>query len=309
MFSDGTMAAMSLATGQIVWHSAPIPSTEYTNNVLPYVTGLVEVGGNLYGYAGYSIDYQINPIPRFAELECINATTGDTTWTLNGGLLPVAAADGYLLAESIYDGNLYCIGQGPTSTTVTAQQQVGGSVLIQGSVLDKSTASSSTTLTAMYENGVPAISDANMSVWMDYLHMQNATLLNAPPDCIGVPVTLTAVSSTGTTVNLGTVTSDSDGHFAYQWTPTTAGLYTIYATFAGSNSYFESYGETSATVALTSASATATPTPAPTATPTTTTAPSSSVSNTEFLTGLVIAIVVIVIAIAVVGLLLLRKKP
>ena len=67
---------------------------------------------------------------------------------------------------------------------------MGGSVLIQGSVLDKSPASSSATLTAMYANGVPAISDANMSVWMDYLHMQNSTLLNNPPDCTGVPVTL-----------------------------------------------------------------------------------------------------------------------
>ena len=47
----------------------------------------------------------------------------------------------------------------------------------------------------MYPNGVPAISDANMSVWMDYLYMQNATLLNSPPDCIGVPVTLTAIAS------------------------------------------------------------------------------------------------------------------
>ena len=118
------------------------------------------------------------------------------------------------------------------------------SVVIQGSVLDKSPGSSSATLTAMFPNGVPAISDDNMSVWMDYLYMQNATLLNNPPDCTGVPVTLTAVSSTGTTVNLGTVTSDSDGHYAYQWTPTTTGFYTIYATFAGTNSYFESYGET-----------------------------------------------------------------
>ena len=28
---------------------------------------------------------------------CINATTGDTTWTLNGGVAPTAAADGYVI--------------------------------------------------------------------------------------------------------------------------------------------------------------------------------------------------------------------
>ena len=118
------------------------------------------MGGNLYEYAGYSIGYQLNPVPRFSMLVCINATTGDIVWTLNGGDMPNAAANGYLLATSIYDGNLYGIGKGPTSTTVTAQQQVGGSVLIQGSVLDTSPASSNATLTAMCPNGVPAISDA-----------------------------------------------------------------------------------------------------------------------------------------------------
>ena len=44
----------------------------------------------------------------------------------------VAAADGYVIGAGINDGNLYCVGKGQTSTTVTAQQQVGGSVLIQG---------------------------------------------------------------------------------------------------------------------------------------------------------------------------------
>jgi hypothetical protein len=307
IFPDGTIAALSLTTGGLVWHNTAIPSTEYTANAVPYVSGMMLAGGNIYAYAGYSIGYQINPIPRFAMMTCTNATTGDTTWTLNGGVFPIAASDGYILGEGVYDGNLYCIGQGPTSTTVTAQQQVGGSVLIQGSVLDKSTASFSATLTAMYANGVPAISDANMSVWMDYLHMQNATLLNAPPDCTGVPVTLTAISSTGTTVSLGTVTSDGDGHFSYQWNPTTAGLYTIYATFAGTNSYFESFGETSATVAITT-SATATPTPSPTVTPTSTST-ASNVNTGDLEMYLAIGVVVIVIAIAVVGLLILRKKP
>ena len=111
---------------------------------------MVLVGGNLYAYAGYSLGYQLNPVPRFAMMVCINATTGDIIYTLNGGVCPTAAANGYVIGSSIYDGNLYCLGKGPTSTTVTAQQQVGGSVLIQGSVLDTSPASSSATLTAMF---------------------------------------------------------------------------------------------------------------------------------------------------------------
>ena len=88
---------------------------------------------------------------------------------------------------------LYGLGKGTTATSVTAQQQVGGSVLIQGSVLDTSAACSTAAVKAKFPYGVPAISDDNMSAWMDYLYMQNATLLNSPPDCTGVPVTLTAV--------------------------------------------------------------------------------------------------------------------
>ena len=287
ILSDGTIAAMSLATGQLVWRSKAIPSTEFTNNVVPYVDGMVLVGGNIYAYAGYSILYQMDPIQRFAMMTCTNATTGTTTWTLNGGVYPVGASDGYVIGLGINDGKIYCVGKGQTSTTVTAQPQ-DGSVVIQGSVLDLSAGQPNT----------PAISDASMSVWMDYTHMQNSTLLNAPPDCTGVPVTLTVVSSTGTTVNLGAVTSDGDGHFAYQWTPTTTGFYTVYATFAGTNSYFSSYAETSVNFAIT---------PAVSPTPTPTVAPTNLANTTDLITYIAIAVIVMIIAIAIVGALILRK--
>ena len=304
-YPDGIMRAYSLTDGHLIWSSTAFPSTEYPNNVIPFVcTGTVMVGGNIYTYGGYSTGYQLDPVPRFAMLICINATTGNVEWTLNGGVMPAAAANGYVIGYSQYDGKDYCIGKGPTSTTVTAQQQVGGSVLIQGSVLDKSPDSSSATLTAMCPNGVPAISDANMSAWMDYLHMQNATLLNAPPDCNGVPVSLTAIAPDGTSINIGTVTSDGTGQFAYQWNPTTPGLYGIHATFAGTNSYFSSYSETHATVSIATST---TNSPTPTATSTTTT--QSVVSNSDLVTYLVVGIIAIIIAIAIATILMLRKKP
>jgi outer membrane protein assembly factor BamB len=121
MFPDGTMTALSLENGETLWRSQAILSTEYTNNVVPYVVGLVMEGGNIYAYAGYSTAYQLNPIPRFAMLTCVNATTGNTIWTLNGGIHPVAAANGYVIGPGINDGNLYCVGKGQTSTTVTIQ--------------------------------------------------------------------------------------------------------------------------------------------------------------------------------------------
>ncbi len=294
-FSDGTMRAYSLKDGQEVWRSKAIASTEYPNNAVPYVTSLLMVDGKLYGFAGYSSQYKINPISRHAMMICVNATNGDTIFTLNGGIRDSAAANGYVIGTGDFDGNLYCLGKGTTSTTLTAQQQVGGSVLIQGSILDTSPASSNADLTAKFPNGVPAISDADMSVWMDYLHMQNATLLNNPPNCIGVPVSLDALDANGNSIHIGTVTSYGSGIFNYQWTPTTPGLYQIYATFGGSNSYYSSFAETRATVA-----SAATSSPAPTA--------QTSVSNSDMLMYFAIIAIAIIIAIAVATVLILRKK-
>jgi hypothetical protein len=300
MLPDGTVRAYSLTDGHEIWRSTPFASTEYPNNAVPFVTSLILADGKLYGFAGYSSQYKINPISRFALMICINATNGNTVFIGNGGLRDSAVADGYLIATGDLDGNLYALGQGTTSTSVTAQQQVGGSVLIQGSVLDKSPASSSADVASKYPDGVPAISDDNMSVWMDYLHMQNATLLNTPPAVNGVPVSLTAVDPNGNYITIGTVTSDGSGSFMYQWTPTTAGLYKVYATFAGSNSYFSSYAETGATVAT----VVSTTTPAPTAT----SAPSNLATTSDLMTYIVAVGIAIIIAIAIVGALILRKK-
>jgi hypothetical protein len=286
MFPDGTMTALSLKTGKEIWRSSPIPSTEYTYNVVPYWQGMVMVGGNIYGYAGATTGYQLNPIIRFAMLVCVNATTGNITWTLNGGVWPSAAANGYVIGYGVYDGNLYGVGKGKTQTTVTApltSVSAGTSVLIQGSVMDMSPVAPNT----------PAVSDEDMSEWMDYLHMQNATLLNNPPKPNGVTARVAALDSNGQVTDLGTTTSDYTGQFALLWTPTTGGIYKIFATFDGSNSYYGSYAETHATVTEATAAA-------PTATP-----PQQSPTEMYFAASTI----AIIIAIAIVGLLLLRKRP
>jgi len=303
---DGIVYAFSLTDGHLVWQSPAIkdPTGEYPNNALPYVhTGSVMMGGIFYAYAGYSASYQLDPVPRFAMNVAINCTTGDIIWTLNGGVMVNAAANGYILGVSDYDGQTYCIGKGPTSTTVSAPQTAitaGTPVTILGSVLDTSPASSSETLSAMFANGVPAISDDNMSAWMDYLHMQNSTMLNNPPYFTGVPVTLTAVDSNGNFLTIGTATSDNQGNYGLQWTPTTPGEYHIYASFAGSNAFFSSYASTYATVST----AAATTTPAPT----TTSAPSNFATTTDLMTYIVVGVIAMIIAIAVATVLILRKK-
>jgi hypothetical protein len=209
------------------------------------------VGGKIYTYGGYSTGYQIEPVPRFGVIECINASNGATIFNGDSGVMPCAAANGYVYGTSQYDGKLYCIGKGPTSTSVSIQNDVianGATVLIKGNVIDMSPATQEYASQVRFANGVPAVSDESMSEWMDYLYMQNATLLNNPPKPNGVAVKLVAVNPNGNTIDIGTVTSYSGGSFSETWIPPAEGKYTVYATFDGSNSYYGSYAQTALSV-------------------------------------------------------------
>jgi hypothetical protein len=186
---------------------------------------------------------------------------------------------------------MYVFGRGKSATTVTATPAVianGATVLIQGTVLDQSPA----------QPGAACVSDESQATYMEYLHIQQ------PLDGIfhnititGVPVLLLAVDSDGTVTNIGTTTSDVSGCFKTAWTPPKEGVYTVTATFAGSESYGSSWAETAVAVGPAPASPTPTPTP-PAAAP----AP----DTTPYIIGMGIAII---IAVAIVGILLLRKRP
>jgi len=314
---SGEICALSLTDGHEVWQSPITKSTEEVSNSKGRWYGLVSAGGIVYSYAGYSpLIYELNPIPRFSFLDAINATTGKTVFQLNGGLYPVAAANGYLMAVSFFDGYDYCLGKGKTATTISAPQTsitLGTSVLVQGTVLDKSPAQPDT----------PAVSDSSMSEWMDYLHMQNATLLNNPPTPKGVTVTLTAIDPNGNNVPIGSTTTDSFGTFFYDWTPSMTGLYKIQATFAGSDSYWSSAAQTAISVKSVSSAnplvtpaptATSAPTVSPTPIPIQTASPSASsavlppASANPTTTYIAIGAVIIVIVVAAAALVLRRRK-
>ena len=105
---------------------------------------------------------------RGHKLWCFDATTGEQLWNISGQMLSQTIAYGYLLTTNAYDGGVYCFGKGPTSTTVTAPMTAvttGSSVIIQGTVTDQSPNAKDT----------PAISDKDMTAWMEYLFMDKAT--------------------------------------------------------------------------------------------------------------------------------------
>ena len=242
-----------------------------------------------------------SPLYKGALYRCINATDGTELWTIldygnqmYGG--QAAVADGYLTTLNSYDSQIYCFGKGPSAMTVdapTAAVQLGQSLVIRGTVTDIAAGTKQTEQAGRFPNGVPAVSDESQGAWMEYVYMQKPR----PMDTVGVPVTISVVDANGNYRDIGTATSNSDGFYAMNWMPDIEGQYTVYASFAGSESYWPSHAVTSFAVD-----------PAP-ATPSPTEAPLSSMADAYF----VPAVAGIIIAIAIVGivlaLLLLRKRP
>ena len=242
-----------------------------------------------------------SPLYKGAQYRCINATDGTELWTIldygnqmYGG--QAAVADGYLTTLNSYDSQIYCFGKGPSAMTVdapTAAVQLGQSLVIRGTVTDIAAGTKQTEQAGRFPNGVPAVSDESQGAWMEYVYMQKPR----PMDAVGVPVTISVVDANGNYRDIGTATSNSDGFYAMNWMPDIEGQYTVYASFAGSESYWPSHAVTSFAVD-----------PAP-ATPSPTEAPLSSMADAYF----VPAVAGIIIAIAIVGivlaLLLLRKRP
>jgi hypothetical protein len=284
---DGYLYAFNTTNGKTVWKHYSGNSTETAYGTYPWWGNIVIADGKVYAATGEHTPP--NPMPRGYSLCCLNAYTGDliwkypsfTTWTFQSVGFGDGISAGMLWYQNMEDGCLYMFGKGQSETTVTAPMTtipLGDSVLIQGTVTDQSPG----------EPGTPAIADASMSDWMQYLY-NNAP---APTNATGVPVSLRAMRSDGTVIDITHVTSDIMGHYEYTWTPPAQDTYKILATFEGSESYWSSSGQTGLSVGA------ALPTPA---------APQAAPDNTPlYILG---ATVAIIIAIAIVGMLILRKRP
>ncbi len=236
------------------------------------------------------------PMLRGYRLICIDANSGQKIWDIPNFPRSWAIADGVLVDYSCYDNLAYAFGKGNSATTVTATAGVGNSVVIQGTVTDQSPGQTAKGIPAA---GTPAICDEKMSAWMAYLYQQQAM----PTDVFGVPVALTVIDPSGASHEIGTVTSDANGNFAMLYTPASQGLYTVIATFAGTNSYFASHAEThfgvGAVVSSLPSNIPASPSPSLVENP-------ESTSNTVLYVTL--AAVVIIVIIAVAAVILRRRK-
>ncbi len=280
--------AFNWSTGKISWvyKDPSIPFETPYAGYDPLMSSVSIADGKIYAYN--SEHTQSQPFTRGWKLHCINATTGDGIWNINGPLTPGAMADGYLTAAG-NDGYMYVFGKGQSKTTISAPQTAitqGQSILIAGTVLDQSPAQPDT----------PCVSKDSMATYMEYLHMQmpiDGILHNAT--VTGVSISIDAVDPNGNYIHIGDVTSDGySGTFGYTWQPEISGQYTVTATFMGDDSYGSSFATTYVDV---------TEAPAISLTPTQT-----AITMPPFELYTIGSVIAIIFAIAV-AVLLLRKKP
>ncbi len=285
--------AFDWETGKISWmyQDPSVPFETPYGGYYSFDSGIACADGKV--FVAETEHSQSQPVTRGWRFHCINGTTGEGIWeilgsaTYMGSTIPVAYADGYLTYGST-DGYMYVIGKGKSATTVTTTPGVianGATVLIQGTILDQSPA----------QPGAACVSDDSQGTYMEYLHMQ------MPLDGIfhnvtvtGVPVSLLAVDSNGTVINIGTTTSDVSGTFGYAWTPPDEGLYTITASFAATESYGSSWAETHVAVG---------PAPTPIEFP-----PQEQVVVPDYTMTIIAAAIAMILAVAVATVLILRKR-
>jgi hypothetical protein len=239
------------------------------------------------------------PLFRGAKELAINTTDGTLVWSIMGfdTTSGPAIADGIMTTINAYDNQIYAFGKGATKITIAAPSigvTTATPITISGRINDLSTGSQQDAVTNNFPNGLPVVSDASMSQFMEAVYMQQPM----PTNTTGVPITISVLDSNGNYRTIGATISNADGTFAYTWTPDITGDYTVTATFTGTESYYPSY----ASAAFHASETTASSSP-------TSGSQSNLATTSDLLLYMTVGVVAIIIAIAIVGLLLARKRP
>ena len=298
----GDIYAINMQTGAILWQTNTNALSGPAGSDTPYGVWPIWQFGNPGAIAdgmlflGEGHEYS-PPLFRGANLIAVNLTNGQLVWQdmafdVDGG---TAISDQVLVAESAYDNQIYAYGTGPTAITVDAPSAgvtTSAPVTIRGTVTDISAGSKQEAIAANFPHGLPCVSDQSMTQWMEYVYQQQPM----PTNVTGVPVTISVADSNGNYYKIGTATTNAMGFYSFNWTPTISGNYVVTATFAGTQSYYESSANTAFYAS-------------PVSTVTSTTAPITGnyTTTTDFMIGIAAIIVVIIVCVAV-AILMLRKR-
>lgn len=304
----GILHCWDIITGELKWtygNGGPGNSTFDVEQSWGLRPLMIQVIADGIIYASGDEHSPNTPLYKDDLVRAINATTGKEIWTMKGWICGSGGggqaanslvADGFLVYINIYDMQIYSVGKGPSAMTAEAPKnaiKLGDSLVISGSVTDISAGTKQKEQAARFPNGVPVVSDLSQSAWMEYIYMQKPR----PIDTSGVPITLSVVDSNGNYRDIGTTISDADGFFAFNWKPDITGQYAVYASFAGSESYWPSHAVTAFAVDSTVT------TPGPTE------ALTQSAADTYLLPGIISIIVAIAIVGTILALLVIKKRP
>jgi len=242
---SGVVTCYDLETGDVLWKYNVLDkyneNTWSSNHQIEY--HFLADGKICLSYGEHS---PINPLPRGGPLVVLDVENGTVLWELSwannwwGG--HVMIGDSTMVGLNGYDNRLYAIGKGPSSTTVSIQNDVlslGNSVMIKGTVMDVSPGTEEAALQLRFPNGLPAVADEDMTDWMQYVYMQ----FPRPEDIEGVEVFLKIQDPNGDWYS-ATVTTDSNGVFSHMWAPAIVGEYKVTAMFEGTKSYYASQATT-----------------------------------------------------------------
>jgi outer membrane protein assembly factor BamB len=299
----GVLYCYDMATGEVLWTYGNGGEGNSTNSGFACYYGhypiFVNAIGNGIVYTVTTEHTYETPIYKGSLTRAINATDGTEIYTLSAatgefGAESFAIADGFTVFYNSYSQQIYSLGRGAIATTVLIQNDVttyGNTVLVKGSVTDVSAGTKQDEQAARFPNGVPAVSDASMTAWMEYVYQQKPR----PADVTGVEVVISVIDPNNNCYEVGRAMSDANGMFSCTFTPLVPGNYTVFATFAGSKGYWPSSAETALFVEEAPAA-----TPVPTPTP-------ASMTDTYVL-GIGSAILIAVIIGFVVLILIFRRR-
>ncbi len=295
---SGEVHAYDIKTGAVNWSwSTGTSGIDTPYGTWPLGTWSMQhilADGKLYVSAGH--DYT-PPVFKGAKLYCINATNGELIWdSFNFNVVSSPAiADGIMLWFNGYDNQIYAYGKGASKTTVTAPAvgvTTNTPITISGTITDIADGTSQDLVAKNFPNGLPCISDASQSQFMEAVYQQQSM----PTNLTGVPVTINVVDSNGNYRTIGTAVSNAYGTYSLTWTPDISGDYTVIANFAGTNSYYPS----EAAAAFHAGEPASTNSPQPTQAP--------SMADLYFM-PMSIAILIAIVIVGVIIVLVLRKRP
>ena len=295
----GYVNALNLTTGKLDWtwtRGSAGYNTPY--GVYPnWVFGTQSIAdGMLFLSEGRCYDPPLFPGGEKVAIDC---TTGKEVWEINGAFQrdPCPIADSEQLGWNGYDGQIYAFGQGHRQTTITAPNvgvTTATPITISGRVTDISSGSDQVAVAKNFPNGLPCVSDASMTQFMEAVYEQQPM----PTNTTGVQVAILVTDSNHNTRTIATTTTNAMGDYGISWTPDIAGNFTVTAVFAGTQSY---YGSSAMTYFYANS---------PVATQPATSTPISNLPTQSALEyGVVAIIIVIVIIGAVLALLVTRKRP